>query len=113
MLSEKTITELTNSLSDYEIGLQHTDTARAQLIAELRRLELESRRLSNLEEDSSRRVKQKRDELLDFQTSRGNKERLIDQSKAMIRQKREMVERVRANESQAIERKDKLTLEIN
>ena len=104
LLANKTLEELESSLSEYERSLAETDTARQSLLTELRRYDLDQRKLVNMEEEQQRKVKQKRDELIDLQTNKGNRERLIESTKNMVRQKKEMLEQVRGGHKQAEER---------
>ena len=67
------------------VPLAETDTARQSLLTELRRFDLDQRKLANLEEEQQRKVKQKKDELIDLQTNKGNRERLIESTKNMVR----------------------------
>ena len=85
LLADKTLQELELSLSEYERSLAETDTARQSLLTELRRFDLDQRKLANLEEEQQRKVKQKKDELIDLQTNKGNRERLIESTKNMVR----------------------------
>ena len=93
LLAEKSIAQLQGSLAEYEEGLHQTDQVKTELVKDIKKYEAEARKAINQEEDQQRKVKSKKDELLDFQSSSQNKQKLIDSTKAMITQKKSMLQR--------------------
>jgi len=53
-------------------------------VSDLKKQEVESRKLANQEDDLQRKAKSKKDQLIEFQTSSGNRERIIATSKQMV-----------------------------
>lgn len=73
LLTDKSIQELQASLKEYEDSLAATDQLRNTLLNELRKSELEARKIANQEEEQLRKVMLKKNELLDIQSNSVNK----------------------------------------
>jgi hypothetical protein len=66
LLTDKSIQDLQGSLKEYVIGLEQTEHAKSALLADLKKHEIESRKLANQEDDLQRKFKSKRDQLIEF-----------------------------------------------
>lgn len=72
-MTDKSMAELQASLKEYEDSLEATEQLRATLLNELRKGEQEHRKLANQEDEQSRRIRHKKDALLEIQSSTVNK----------------------------------------
>lgn len=85
LLSDKTILDLQSHLAEYEDGLAKTEQAKTSLLGDLKKYEVENRKLLNNEEEHARKAKNKREELLVFQSKTGDREKNIEGVKNTVR----------------------------
>ena len=108
LLADKSIEELQNSIKDYETGLEQTILAKHAVVSDLKKFEVENRKLVNNEETVTRKLKNKKEELLGFQSAFMNKQKAVDISKAMILQKKTMLQNFQTEIEQMNEKKNHL-----
>ena len=80
---------------------------------DLRKFEAESRKFNNKEDEISRKITAKKNELLDFQSNSMNKQKTIDQVKMLVSQKKAMLTKEKEMETSTIQKKAQLIKDID
>ena len=105
LLSDKTLEALSTQIAEYEEGLSETEKLKAALLQDMRKFEAEQRKMNNRDEELQRSILAKKGELLDFQSSSLNKQRTLESTKALIIQKKSMLQKEKEADSAVFLRK--------
>ncbi len=105
LLSDKTLEALSTQIAEYEEGLSETEKLKAALLQDMRKFEAEQRKMNNRDEELHRSILAKKGELLDFQSSSLNKQRALESIKALIIQKKSMLQKEKEADSAVFLRK--------
>eukprot|EP00347_Sterkiella_histriomuscorum_P000387 403376057 len=93
LISHKNIQALRLKMQEYERGIQDTIQQKQASINDLKKFEADMRKLQNQEEQVTKKIKSKKDELLGLQNNVFNKQKEVDTSKSMITQKKQMLQK--------------------
>ena len=94
VIADRAIEDMTKSQKEYAQGLEQTVQTKQSVLSEMKKHEVEMRKLHNQEDTVTRKMKAKKDELVSFQTALANKQKSIDTSKIMIMQKKGMLTKI-------------------
>lgn len=108
LLAKKSMDQSTSSLEEYQKGLDDTVASKQSVLQEMRKIELELKKLQNTEESLAKSIKAKKEELMVSQGSAFNKQKAIDQTKEMIVQKKAMLNKIAKESRDVVERRANL-----